>query len=195
MNVVIIKYNAGNTRSVQFALERMGVHAKITDDKELIKSAHKVIFPGVGNATTAMTYLKERDLDKVIKELEQPVLGICLGLQLLCQHTEEGDQDCLGIFEARVKRFVADGKHKVPHTGWNQVYKNSGTIMKNIPEHSDLYFVHSFYAEECKETGGSTNYIHPFSAVLERNNFYAAQFHIEKSGTVGETILKNFINL
>lgn len=195
MEIVIIKYNAGNTMSVRFALERLGINAVVTDSPEEIKAADKVIFPGVGNAGSAMKYLKERELDKLIKSLTQPVLGICLGLQLLCKATEEGSQECLGIFNSHVKLLPVNNSHKVPHVGWNQVYSNSSKIMKDVQENSDVYYVHSYYAEVCEHTGALTNYILPFSAVLEKDNFYAGQFHIEKSGGTGEQILKNFINL
>lgn len=195
MNVVIIKYNAGNTKSVSYALQRIGINAVISDDPAVIRAADKVIFPGVGNAATALAHLRAGGLDDVIKELTQPVLGVCLGLQLLCKHTEEGGLNCLGIFDTGVKRFKNINYNKVPHVGWNQVHDNKSVIMKNVPEDADVYYVHSFYAELCEESGSVTNYIQPFSAVLEKNNFYAAQFHIEKSGTVGETILENFIDL
>ena len=195
MKIAIIKYNAGNTKSVEYALERLGVYADITDDHEKIRSADKVIFPGVGNAATAIDHLKEKQLDKIIKELKQPVLGVCLGLQLLCEHTEEGDLECLGIFNTRVRKFNSSTDFKVPHVGWNQVEKNTSSIMKDIADGSDVYFVHSYYAEICEYTGAVTDYIQPFSAVLQKDNFYAAQFHIEKSGGTGETILKNFIQL
>ncbi len=193
MNIVIIKYNAGNTQSVLYALERLGVKATVTDDPELIRAADKVIFPGVGEAGSAMKYLKERGLDKVICSLTQPVLGICLGLQLMCTHSEEGNTDCLGIFPQQVKRFPP--VEKVPQIGWNDVFNLKTPIFESIKEHSFVYFVHGYYAELGENTIATANYITNYSAALFKNNFYAMQFHPEKSGDVGEQMLKNFIGL
>ena len=191
--IAIIKYNAGNIQSVQNALNRLGYESIITDDKETILSAEKVIFPGVGEASTAMKYLKERELDNVITSIEQPFLGICLGLQLMCKSTEEGKTKCLGIFDTEVKLFPPEDK--VPHMGWNSFKTLNGTLFKGINKNDDMYYVHSFYAEQCKDTVATCNYIIPFSAALERNNFYATQFHPEKSAEIGEQLLKNFLEL
>jgi len=193
MNVVIIKYNAGNIRSVIYALERIGIQATISDDPDVITSADKVIFPGVGEATSAMKYLRERGLDNVICSLKQPVLGICLGLQLMCAHSEEGDVDCLGIFPQQVKLFPP--KEKVPQIGWNDIFDLKSPVLSGIKEHSYVYFVHSYYAESGENTIATANYIMDYSAALHKNNFYAMQYHPEKSGDVGEQMLRNFINL
>lgn len=194
MNTVIIKYNAGNVQSVLFALERIGLNAVLSDDAEIISKADKVIFPGVGEAGSAMNYLKEKNLDKVIKELKQPVLGICLGMQLLCTHSEESDTECLGIFDEKVKLFPLDKNHKVPHVGWNKIYDLKSPLLKNCKE-DYVYYVHSYYVEIGAHTIAKTNYIIPFSASIHKNNFYACQFHPEKSSSIGETILQNFIEL
>ena len=199
MKVAIIKYNAGNIRSVDFALKRLGVEAHITDNKEELSSADKVIFPGVGEASTTMEYLRNSKLDELIVNLKQPVLGVCLGLQLMCKHSEEWDTDCLGIFDVAVKKFVAPkGKEtelKVPHMGWNIIRDLKSKLFTPQQEEQFVYFVHSYYAEISKYTVATSNYIHPFSASLQRDNFYATQFHPEKSGDVGSEILKNFIEL
>ena len=196
MKVVIIKYNAGNIFSVYCALKRVGVDAIITDDKDIIRSADKVIFPGVGEAASTMKYLKEQGLDEVIKNLKQPVLGICIGMQLMCSHSEEGNVDCLGIFDAKVKRFVPQcHADKVPHMGWNSISEIDNSIFNCNVNNEFVYFVHSYYVPLCNETVGSCDYIQPFSAVLKKDNFYATQFHIEKSGSVGEMILKGFLDL
>jgi imidazole glycerol-phosphate synthase subunit HisH len=196
MRVVIIKYNAGNIRSVDFALKRLGVTATITDDPQIIRSADKVIFPGVGEANTTMSYLREHQLDRLIISLQQPLLGICLGMQLLCRHSEEGDADCLGIFDEDVHLFTPHvHTEKVPHVGWNQVHDLKSKLFEGIRENDFVYFVHSFYVPVCKNTIATTDYIVPFSASLSKDNFYATQFHPEKSGSVGEKILKNFIAL
>lgn len=194
MSVAIIKYNAGNVQSVQYALERLGVKSVVTDNENEIRSADKVIFPGVGHANAAMQYLKERDLDKLIVSLTQPVLGICLGLQLLCKHSEEGDTTCLGVFDTEVKLFQSD-KLKVPQMGWNNIYDYQSELFDHLNENAFVYFVHSYYAALCNDTAVKTDYVLPYSASLQKNNFYAVQFHTEKSGTVGEQILKNFIEL
>ena len=195
--IAIIKYNAGNVQSVQYALQRIGVESIVTDDKALIQSADKVIFPGVGHAGPAMQYLRERELDKLIVSLTQPVLGICLGLQLMCKHSEEGDTECLGIFDEEVKLFPTSGNGnlKIPQIGWNNIYDYKSVLFNGLPDNAFVYTVHSYFAATGKETIATTDYIIPFSAALEIANFYAVQFHPEKSGTAGETILKNFINL
>ncbi len=202
MKVAIIKYNAGNVQSVLYALQRLGINAMVTDEAEEIVTSDKVIFPGVGNASSAMDNLKEKGLDKLIISLQQPVLGICLGLQLLCNFSEEGDTKCLGIFNSDVKKFddsVFQNKNlvpvKIPHMGWNTITGLSSPLMKGVDENSYVYFVHSYYAELSPETIATTNYIHPFSAAMHKGNFYGVQFHAEKSAEAGETILSNFLNL
>ncbi|MBN1769144.1 MAG: imidazole glycerol phosphate synthase subunit HisH [Prolixibacteraceae bacterium] len=197
MNIVIIKYNAGNIESVQNALIRLGVKAEITADPEKIRAADKVIFPGVGEASTTMAYLKKHKLDELIRSLKQPVLGICLGQQLMCSHSEEGDVDCLGIFDEKVKLFKPKpGQEyitKVPHMGWNSIHDVNSAIMSADIEGQYVYFVHSYYVEVGEHTAATCNYINPFSAALHRDNFYATQFHPEKSQKVGERILENFL--
>ena len=196
MNVAVIKYNAGNIRSVDYALRRLGVEAVITADKEVLKAADKVIFPGVGEAETTMNHLKATGMDTFIKELRQPVLGICLGMQLMCRYSEEGETSCLNIFDIDVKRFVPQ-KHedKVPHMGWNTIGNLKSGLFKDFTREEYVYFVHSFYVPVCDFTAAETNYILPFSAALHKDNFYATQFHPEKSGAAGEKILKNFLDL
>lgn len=191
--IAIVKYNAGNIRSVQNALDRLGYESVITDDEKELLGAEKVIFPGVGEASSAMEYLKNKQLDKVIASLKQPVLGICLGLQLMCKITEEGDTECLGIFDAKVKKFPP--LKKVPHMGWNNLSLFKGGLFKGFISNDDLYFVHSYYAEICTDTVAVCDYIVPFSAAINKNNFYATQFHPEKSASVGNLILKNFMEL
>ena len=183
MNVAIVKYNAGNICSVDYALKRVGVEAVITDDKETLLAADKVVFPGVGEAETTMTHLRASGMDTLIKNLKQPVLGICLGMQLMCSYSEEGNADCLGIFDVPVKRFVPR-KHeeKVPHMGWNTIDDLRSELFKGFTHEEFVYFVHSFYVPVCDFTIATTNYIHPFSAALHKDNFYATQFHPEKSG-------------
>ena len=191
--IAIIKYNAGNAKSVYNAVTRLGYEAVITDDFEVIKNADKVIFPGVGEASSAMAYLREKALDKVIKNLKQPTLGICLGQQLMCQHSEEGNTDCLGIFPIQVKLFPST--EIVPHMGWNTIYNLKTSLFNGIEENSDIYYVHSFYCENSEYTIAKTNYILEYSAALNKDNFYATQFHPEKSAGIGEQILKNFLEL
>ena len=203
MKVVMIKYNAGNIRSVTFALERVGIIPILSEDPEVIKSADKVIFPGVGEASSAMQFLKHRKLDAVIKELKQPVLGICLGMQLLCKHSEEGNTDCLGIFDTNIKHFhsplslgeIQATEMKVPQIGWNTIYNLKSPLFAGIKENEYVYFVHGYYAEKNEHSIATTNYITEYSSALQKNNFYAAQFHPEKSASAGQTILKNFIEL
>jgi glutamine amidotransferase len=198
MKLSIVKYNAGNIQSVLFALERIGVHANVTDDIEEIKTSDKVIFPGVGEASTAMNYLREKKLDVVIKDLKQPVLGVCLGMQLMCDYSEENDTRCLGIFDEQVKRFAPsplNGSFKIPQMGWNSISDLKSPLMKNVEENSYCYFVHSYYVPISEHSIATTNYILPFTSALKKNNFYGVQFHTEKSAEVGELILKNFIEL
>lgn len=196
MVLTIVKYNAGNIQSVLYALERIGTTASVTDNVDEIKSADKVIFPGVGEASTAMQYLKERNLDKLIKDLKQPVLGVCLGLQLMCTYTEENDTECLGIFDAQVKKFVnqSNANHKIPQIGWNNIYDVKTDLFRGV-NNDYCYFVHSYYASLGEHTIATADYIQPYSAALHKNNFYGVQFHPEKSAEAGEQILKNFITL
>jgi imidazole glycerol-phosphate synthase subunit HisH len=191
--IAIIKYNAGNIRSVQNAMDRLGYKSIITDNPEKIKAAEKVILPGVGEASSAMKYLRAKGLDKTILELKQPILGICLGQQLMCKYTEEGDTTCLGVFDANVKLFPP--LDKVPHIGWNSFSNVKGKLFKNIELSDDVYYVHSFYAEINEDTVAVCDYINPFSSAMQKANFYATQFHPEKSADIGEQILKNFIEL
>ncbi len=219
--IVILKYNAGNIQSVLYAMERIGVEAVVTDDPTLIRDADKVIFPGVGEASSAMAYLRERGLDQLIRDLRQPFLGICLGMQLMCEHSEEGDTDCLAVFNHKVKKFTAaDGSAvsgpgvqpgspahqkiaqpgspaqlKIPQVGWNQVLARPGELLfEGLPASSNFYFVHSYYAGEGAETAATTGYGLQFSSALRKNNFYGVQFHPEKSAEAGERLLLNFIN-
>lgn len=191
--IAIVKYNAGNITSVQNALERLGYSSIVTDNPKLIQQAEKVIFPGVGEASSAMQYLRAKGLDEIIKNLKQPVLGICLGQQLLCAFSEEGNTECLGIFDARVKKF--EPKLKVPHMGWNSVSELQTDLYKGISTEENFYFVHSYYAEVSQETTAVCDYIVPFSASMQKNNFYATQFHPEKSSQAGEQLLLNFLQL
>ena len=199
MNVAIIKYNAGNIMSVDYALQRLGINPVITNDHEMIRSADKVIFPGVGEASTTMGFLKKERLDELIRKLKQPVLGICLGMQLMCKHSEENDTPCIGIFDEMVKRFMpapgAESIYKVPQMGWNSIYKSKGIILEDIPDGSFVYFVHSYYVTTGEDTIALCDYIQPFSAALQKENFYATQFHPEKSGKIGSTILENFLKI
>ena len=193
MKVVIIKYNAGNIRSVLFALERIGVNAIVTDDHDEIRSADKVIFPGVGEAFSAMAYLKERGLDELVKSLKQPVLGICLGMQLMCAHSEENDTDCLGIFHQQVKLFPEAGL-KVPQIGWNTISDLQSPLFEGVDENAYMYFVHSYYVENCVNAISKTDYVQLYSSSVQKDNFYAVKFHPEKSGEAGQRILENFIH-
>ncbi|MDB5232486.1 MAG: imidazole glycerol phosphate synthase, glutamine amidotransferase subunit [Chitinophagaceae bacterium] len=195
MKLVIIKYNAGNIQSVLFALERLGIDALVTDDHEEIKQADKVLFPGVGEASSAMKYLQNFHLDWLIKELKQPVLGICLGMQLLCSHSEENDTKCIGIFEEPIKRFDDTQGLKIPQIGWNNIYNLQPPLFKNVKENSYVYLVHSYYASLGEHTIATADYIEPFSVALHKNNFYGVQFHPEKSAEAGSIVLKNFIEL
>lgn len=198
MKIVIIKYNAGNIESVKNALDRLNVTSKITDNIEQIRNADKVIFPGVGEASTTMEYLRNNGLDKLIISLKQPVLGICLGLQLMCSYSEENNTDCLGIFDEKVQRFLPKpGEEfitKVPHMGWNKIHNLKSPLFKDL-DNPYIYFVHSYYASVGKHTIATCNYIGQFSAALQHENFYATQFHPEKSGTIGAKILENFLKL
>jgi glutamine amidotransferase len=203
MNVAIVKYNAGNIYSVVNALRRMGIESTLTDDAELLRKADKVLFPGQGHAGEAMDYLRARRLDEVIRDLKQPVFGICVGQQLLCKHSEEGDTQCIGIFDADVKRFQPQRhEDKVPCMGWNELEFRIESLelrvdplMGGLGEHPYVYFVHSYYVPVCEETIATADYILPYSASMHKDNFYACQFHPEKSGKVGEQILKNFLEL
>jgi glutamine amidotransferase len=196
MNIAIVQYNAGNIQSVLYALERIGVSALVTDNAEQIQKADKVIFPGVGEASTAMQYLRERKLDVLIQNLKQPVLGICLGMQLMCAHSEENDTTCLGIFDNEVKYFVPDiSSIKVPQMGWNNITQLKTGLFQDIPENSYTYFVHGYYAELSKYTIATTQYIQAYSSALHKDNFYGVQFHPEKSAAIGEQILQNFLNI
>lgn len=191
--IAILKYNAGNIMSVGNALHRLGYESIITDNPAELFNADKVIFPGVGEAGSAMRYLRERGLDKTLVSLRKPVLGICLGLQLMCRHTEEGDTKCLGIFDTDVKLFPP--VDKIPHMGWNNFLTLKGNLFKGITTKEDVYYVHSYYPEVCSSTSATCEYIVPFSASLQKENFYATQFHPEKSAGTGERILKNFLEL
>ena len=206
MNVAIVKYNAGNIYSVVNALKRLGIEPLLTDDAEQLKKADKVLFPGQGHAGEAMSYLKARRLDEVIRDLRQPVFGICVGQQLLCRHSEEGDTQCIGIFDADVKRFQPQRhEDKVPCMGWNELdvrckmddgrCEGVDPLMEGLGEHPYVYFVHSFYVPKCADTFATADYILPYSASMHKDNFFACQFHPEKSGRVGERIIRNFIEL
>ncbi|MCE5226477.1 MAG: imidazole glycerol phosphate synthase subunit HisH [Porphyromonadaceae bacterium] len=196
MNVAIVKYNAGNIYSVAHALKRLGINALVTADPNELAAADKVIFPGVGEAFTTMQYLRTHNLDKVICDLNQPVLGICLGMQLMCASSEEGNTDCLGIFDTSVKRFIPQRhEDKVPHMGWNTLSDVKSGLFSDQLADKFVYFVHSYYVPVNEHTIATTEYILPFSAAMHKDNFYATQFHPEKSGSVGEMILQNFLNL
>ena len=196
MQVAIVKYNAGNIRSVLNALHRCGVEAVLTDEVETLMSADKVIFPGQGEARTTMTYLRQHRLDEVIRNLRRPVLGICIGMQLLCRHSEEEDTDCLGVFDVDVVKFRPTlHEDKVPQMGWNTIGGMKSDLFKGLSEREFVYFVHSFYAPLCADTIATTNYVQPYSSALHRDNFYTTQFHPEKSGAVGERIIRNFLEM
>jgi glutamine amidotransferase len=196
MDVAIVKYNAGNIYSVVNALRRLGIDPLLTDDAEQLRKADHVLFPGQGEARGAMDYLKARRLDEVIRDLKQPVFGICVGQQLLCKHSEEGDVDCIGVFDAEVKRFQPQRhEDKVPCMGWNVIEKRDNKLFEGLGEHPYVYFVHSYYVPLCADTAAVADYILPYSAAMHRDNFYACQFHPEKSGKVGEQIIKNFLKL
>lgn len=191
--IAIIQYNAGNITSVENAVKRLGYPCKVTGDIDEIRQAEKVIFPGVGEAASAISYLRERGLDKIIQSLSQPVLGICLGLQLMCEQSEEGNTQCLGIFHTTVKRFPAKGV--IPHMGWNNLSTKNSLLFEGVNREDDFYFVHSYYAGLCEETIATCDYLLPFSAAMQKDNFYATQFHPEKSGSVGEQLLYNFLKM
>lgn len=196
MNIAIIKYNAGNIQSVLYALERLGVTATVTDDPTILATSDKVIFPGVGEASTAMAYLKARNLDQLIISLKQPVLGICLGMQLMCQHSAENDTPCLGIFDEQVLAFKSnEATTKVPQIGWNTISNLKTGLFNGVAENSFTYFVHGYYAGLGNNSIASTNYILDYSSALQKNNFYGVQFHPEKSAAVGEKIIQNFLAL
>jgi glutamine amidotransferase len=196
MDVAIVKYNAGNIFSVANALRRLGVEPEITDDAEKLQKADRVLFPGQGNAQTTMSYLRAQGLDRIISDLKQPVLGICVGQQLMCQYSEEGNVDCMGIFPMEVKRFRPKyHEDKVPAMGWNALYNLRGELFNGIQENDYVYFVHSYYVPVCKFTMAQADYILPYSAALHKDNFWAVQFHPEKSGKVGERIIANFLNM
>jgi len=196
MNLAIIKYNAGNIQSVLTALERLGVNAEVTDDAEKIKAADKVIFPGVGEASSAMKSLQQNNLDKVIKELKQPVLGICVGMQLLCEHSEENNTTCLKIVPVKVQKFNAQRSTlKVPQVGWNTIYELRSDLFNDIQENSYIYNVHSYFAEDSEYTIAKCNYGLEYAAAVNKANFYGVQFHTEKSAGTGDRIIQNFLNL
>jgi glutamine amidotransferase len=193
MKISVLKYNAGNIQSVKFALNRLGIDPLITDDPNELQTSDKVIFPGVGEASSAMNYLKEKGLDKIIPNLKQPVLGICLGMQLMCKYSEEGNTDCLRIFEQKAKLFK--GAVKVPQIGWNNIYNLKSPLFNGIPENEFQYFIHGYFVEKGKNTIATTNYITEYSSALQKNNFFGVQFHPEKSSKAGEQLLKNFFKL
>ncbi|MCF2590666.1 imidazole glycerol phosphate synthase subunit HisH [Prevotella hominis] len=202
MDVAIVKYNAGNIYSVVNAMKRLGINPILTDDAEMLQKADRVLFPGQGQAKEAMEYIKAHHLDQIIRDLKQPVLGICVGQQLLCRHSEEGDADCIGIFDVDVKRFQPQRhEDKVPAMGWNEIYDLKTDLYKGFGKSSEAllhpysYFVHSYYVPLCEDTIATANYILPYSASLHKDNFYTCQFHPEKSGKVGEQILKNFLEI
>ncbi|MFM6938852.1 MAG: imidazole glycerol phosphate synthase subunit HisH [Aquirufa sp.] len=195
MEIAIIKYNAGNVQSVMYALDRIGMKYQWTDDEKVIRSADKVIFPGVGEASTAMAYLREKGLDQLIPSLKQPVLATCIGMQLLCRDSEENNTSCMGVFDVPVKRFISSDL-KIPHVGWNSIQANGeNVLMEGLKKEEYVYFVHSFYAPINPYTTATCDYAQPFSAMLQKDNFYAAQFHAEISGMAGQKIIQNFLAL
>ena len=191
--IAILKYNAGNISSVQNALKRMGYESVISDDPEVLKKADKVIFPGVGEASSSMAYLRDKKLDEALLKLKQPVLGICLGMQLMCSYSEEGNTDCLGIFDSIVRKLPE--LDLVPHMGWNNYKSLKGPLFENVNRNDNTYYVHSYYAEICPQTTAICNYILPFACAMQKDNFYGTQFHPEKSAEIGEKILRNFLEL
>ena len=193
MRIAVIKYNAGNIQSVRYALERLGADFLVTDEPEEISRADKVIFPGVGEASTTMAYLRQKKMDQVIVDLKQPVLGICLGMQLMCRHSDENNTHCLGIFEETVRRFIPERELKVPHIGWNSLLRVTGWLSHDL-ENQFVYFVHSYFVPVNQYTVAETEYGSPFSAAMKKDNFYAVQFHPEKSAKVGEGVLQSFLN-
>ena len=196
MEIAVVKYNAGNVRSVLNAFRRLGIEPLLTDDAEVLQRADGVVFPGQGEAFGAMEYLRAHGLDEIIRHLRQPVLGICIGQQLLCRHSEEGNTDCLGVFDADVKRFVPQShSDKIPSMGWNKLTDLRSPLFKGLPTEPYVYFVHSYYVPVCEWTAATADYIHPYSASLQQGNFLATQFHPEKSGKVGEKILSNFLDI
>jgi len=195
MQIAILKYNAGNNFSVLCALHRLGVEAELTDSPEKLRNADKVIFPGVGEAASAMAYLRERKLDEVIRSLTSPVLGICIGQQLLCRHSEEGDTGCIGIFDVDVHRFDTSSEARIPHMGWNTIGNIRDGFIPQDLDQAHVYYVHSYYAPVCRWTAAETDYIVPFSAAMHRDNFYSTQFHPEKSAETGQRILQSFLDL
>jgi len=195
MKTVIIKYNAGNVQSVMYALDRIGASYLYTDDENEIRTADKVIFPGVGEASTTMSYLRKTGLDLIIPSLKQPVFGTCIGMQLMCRYSEENNTTCMGIFDVDVKRFAATPGLKVPHMGWNNISGYQSALTNEVVDNAYVYFVHSYAAPVCKYTVASCDYVAPFSAMLQKDNFYAAQFHCEISGDVGQKIMENFLKL
>ena len=195
MEIAIIKYNAGNVQSVMYALDRIGVKYRWTDDEKTIQSADKVIFPGVGEASTAMAYLREKGLDQLIPNLKQPVLATCIGMQLLCKESEENNTTCMGVFDVPVKKFVSSDL-KIPHVGWNSIQtQGENALMQGLKKEEFVYFVHSYYAPVNPYTTAICDYTQPFSAMLQKDNFYAAQFHAEISGMAGQKIIQNFLAL
>jgi glutamine amidotransferase len=195
MKTVIVKYNAGNVQSVMYALDRIGASYLYTDSEEEIRSADKVIFPGVGEASTAMSYLQEKGLDKLIPSLKQPVLGTCIGMQLMCNFSEENNTTCMGIFDVDVLKFKETPGFKIPHMGWNTITDYNTPLVSQLADQAHVYFVHSYAAPICPYTVATCDYIQPFSAMLQKDNFYAAQFHCEISGQVGQQILENFLKI
>lgn len=196
MNVAILKYNAGNVRSVQIALERIGIDAVLTDDHAALLAADRIIFPGVGEASSAMAYLKDKNLDKLLLSCKQPVLGICLGMQLMCAYSEENDTNCLGIFKERVRRFKPTAANeKIPQMGWNNITDLKSSLFDGIQSGSYCYFVHGYYADIGEHTAAVTSYCGEYSSALQRNQYYGVQFHPEKSAEVGMKILENFLKL
>lgn len=195
MEVVILKYNAGNVQSVMYALERIGVKYKLSDLPEEILAADRIIFPGVGEASTAMKSLRANGLHKLIPQLKQPFLGTCVGMQLLCNHSQENDTTCLGVFDIDIKKFPQTSGFKIPQTGWNDIYELQSSLLEGIAENSFVYYNHGYYAPLCQNTIAKTNYMFEYSAVLQKDNFYACQFHSEISGDIGQKVFENFMKI